>query len=96
MADYDFILLIIKAVIGVVVIIAVTIYVLRPLLRNLSGMDDRIEAPRTRLDRRLQEEELEIPTSRPTDMSKQAIIKKALDDPMKTTQLVRNWLREKK
>lgn len=96
MADYGFILLIIKAVIGVMVVIAVTTYVLRPLLKNLSGVDDRMSPPRPDLNRRLQEEELEIPTSQPTDISKQAIIKKALEDPMKTTQLVRNWLREKK
>ena len=95
MSDYDSILLIIKIIIGVVVIVAITVYVLRPLFRNLSGIDGRMESPRPTLNRRIQEEELEIPTSRPTDISKRMIIKKALEDPMKTTQLVRNWLRDK-
>jgi hypothetical protein len=45
---------------------------------------------------REREEEMEIPTSGPADLSKKEIIKVALEDPLKTTQLVRNWLREKK
>ncbi len=96
MAEYDSILLIIKAVIGTIVVIAVTIYVLRPLVKSLSGMENQIERSRPSLGRPVQEEELEIPTPLSTEVSKRMIVKKALEDPQKTTQLVRNWLRDKK
>jgi flagellar biosynthesis/type III secretory pathway M-ring protein FliF/YscJ len=96
MAEYDSILLIIKAVIGAIVVIAVTVYVLRPLVKGLSGMENQIEKSRPAMGRPVQEEELEIPTPLSTEVSQRRIIKKALEDPLKTTQLVRNWLRDKK
>ncbi|MBU2646802.1 hypothetical protein KKI24_18985 [bacterium] len=95
MADYSSILLIIKAVIGVMVVGAVTIFVLRPLFKNLNISENRLGDSRQLPGRRF-EEELEIPTSKQTDVSQKTIIKKALEDPNKTTQLVRNWLKEKK
>jgi len=88
--------LIIKAVIGAIVIIAVTVYVLRPLVKSLSGMENQIERSRPALVHPVQEEELEIPTPLTAEASQRRIIKKALEDPLKTTQLVRNWLRDKK
>lgn len=96
MTEYDSILLIIKAVFGAVVVVGLTVYVLKPLIRSFSGMEERVEKSRGKTSRPLQEEELEIPTSRSSEISRQAIIKKALEDPRRTTQLVRNWLREKK
>lgn len=96
MADYDSILLIIKAIIGVIVVIATTFFVLRPLFKSMTTIDHRMKASHSGMQHRIQDEELEIPTSRATDVSNQMIIKKALEDPIKTTQLVRNWLRDKK
>jgi flagellar biosynthesis/type III secretory pathway M-ring protein FliF/YscJ len=96
MTDYNFILLIIKAVIGLIVVVGLTVYVLRPLVRNLSGMESRMTSTLPMNRYQVQEEEMEIPTSGPTDLSKREILKVALEDPLKTTQLVRNWLREKK
>lgn len=96
MAEYDSILLIIKAVIGVIGVAGLTVYVLRPLFKSFSGLGEQPETPGTRLKNRLQEEELEIPTSEPREITQQLIVKKALEDPIRTTQLVRNWLREKK
>lgn len=97
MADYDSILLIVKAIIGAVVVIGLTVYVLRPLFRSAPHTGERLRSVnRSVHSRRLEDEELEIPTSKSSDVSKQAIIQRALDDPLKTTQLVRNWLREKK
>ncbi len=95
MTDYNSILLIVKAIIGLIVIVGLTIYVLRPLVKNLSSTEDRMVRSLP-MHHRLQEEEMEIPTSNPADVSKQKIIKVALEDPIKTTQLVKNWLREKK
>ncbi len=96
MTDYDSILLIIKAVIGLIVVIGLTVYVLRPLLKNLSSVESRMKSTLPMNRHQVLEEEMEIPTSGPTDLSKRDIIKVALEDPQKTTQLVRNWLREKK
>ena len=96
MTDYNSILLIIKAVIGLIVVVGLTVYVLRPLVKNLTGIESRMKSTLPMNRHREQEEEMEIPTSGPTDLSKREIIKVALEDPLKTTQLVRNWLREKK
>ncbi len=96
MTDYNSILLIIKAVIGLIAIVGLTVYVLRPLVKSLSGIENRLETTLPMGRNRVQEEEMEIPTSKPAEISKQKIIKVALEDPIKTTQLVRNWLREKK
>lgn len=97
MAEYNSILLIIKLITGVIVIAGITFYVLRPLLKGLSGVEDRIERTRPMMSQRtLQEEELEIPTSGSAEIDNREIVKKALEDPLRTTQLVRNWLREKK
>ncbi|NQU64600.1 MAG: hypothetical protein HQ517_10010 [SAR324 cluster bacterium] len=96
MTDYNSILLIVKAVIGIMVVFGLTVYVLRPLVRSLSATEDLMETSRTTFHRHTEEGELEIPTSGQPDVSKQMIIKTALKDPIRTTQLVRNWLREKK
>lgn len=96
MADYNSILLIVKAVIGVIVVFGLTVYVLRPLYKNLSDSEDRMGNSRLKLSHPVKEDELEFPTSEQTNVSKQEIVKTALEDPIKTTQLVRNWLREKK
>jgi len=97
LAEYDFILLMIKLVIGVIVVAGITYYVIKPLVKGLSGIEHRVERSRPALNRRrLEEEELEIPTSKNSEPTHREIVRKALEDPIKTTQLVRNWLREKK
>jgi len=96
---YDTIILVFKLVIGLTVFFVILFVVVRPILSSLAEAQHRSE--RTPLHRRLpsqrlEDEELEIPTSREEDMSAENIIKIARDNPTKTTVVVRNWIHDKK
>ncbi|MCP4754677.1 MAG: hypothetical protein GY866_27670 [Proteobacteria bacterium] len=98
MEYFDTILFLLKFLIVGVVLFALLFIVLPPLFKSLTEKPRELRRsgplPRVKVE---EEEELEIPTSSLSeDVSKEKIIKIARQDPLKTTQLVRNWLREKK
>ena len=99
MAYYDSVLFIVKVGIAGMVFLGVIFFVLKPLMKNLSEGFKTTDIPsmpsRRRFENR-EDEELEIPTSESKGATNESIIKMARSDPLKTTQLVRNWLRDKK
>ncbi|MBU2511480.1 hypothetical protein KJ966_09075 [bacterium] len=102
---YELVIFIIKIVFVAIIILSIVIGVIVPLMQNFSNKSNRrsIESPVVRRSPRQffpipdEEEEIEIPTNiRTKDDEKREIVKMALDDATKTTQLVRNWINEKK
>lgn len=99
MEIYDTIILALKVTIGLTVFFVFLFVVIRPLFKSFSEEHQRFEQTpyhRTLHRDKLEEEELEIPTSQPDDLPADKIIKMAKDDPTKTTLVVRNWIHEKK
>ena len=99
MEIYDAIILVLKVAIGLTVFFVLIFVVVRPLINSLSNVQHRLDQdPYRRTIRRqpIEEEELEIPTSREENMSPENIIKMAKDDPTRPTVVVRNWIQNKK
>ena len=94
---FDSILLVVKLVIGIIVFFTLILYVFRPLITAISDQSRHPDLPRSMRHHKLEDEELEIPTtSQPDEIGNDKIIKMALENPTKTTMLVRNWLQERK
>jgi len=104
MQSYDFFIFLLKASFVVIIVLSIAIGVLWPLFQNFSGRAEprNIESPvRYRPQRTVmfpkEEDELEIPTTgKNQDDLNREILKMAMEDPSKTTHLVRNWIKEKK
>lgn len=97
MAYYDTVILLIKAIVIGIVILGLIGFILRPLIK---GLTSKVDSEPSRLKRipgdQFNEEEIEIPTTQDQEPDSRSIIKMAKDDPIRTTMLVRNWLRDKK
>lgn len=101
---YDLVTFIIKAAFVTIIVLSLMIGVIWPLMRNLGNRSRRrsIESPVRDFKRSpppfpLDEDEVEIPTTGQSEVDHQKeIVKMAMDDPTKTTHLIRNWINEKK
>ena len=99
MEIYDAIILVLKIAIGLTVFFVLIFVVVRPLISSFTEAQRGLDHdPYHRTIRRqtIEEEELEIPTSREENLTAEHIIKMAKDDTTKTTIVVRNWIQEKK
>jgi flagellar biosynthesis/type III secretory pathway M-ring protein FliF/YscJ len=104
MQYYDLTVFVIKSLFVIIIVLSLLIVVIWPLLRNLRHRSERrsIESP-VQIRQHpvpmfpVDEEEVEIPTTGKSDADQnKEIVKIALDDPSKTTHLIRNWINEKK
>jgi flagellar biosynthesis/type III secretory pathway M-ring protein FliF/YscJ len=96
---FDAIILILKIVIGLTVFFVIIFVVVRPIISSFTETQRQLDQdPYHRAIRRqaIEEEELEIPTSREDNMTAENIIKIAKEDATKTTVVVRNWIQDKK
>ncbi len=98
-ATRKFIIDLIRFVVVGVVIVLLIFMVIRPMVQKLSAKPEDLDLlmglPTTIGE--LEGEELEIPTEKETGIPpRDKIIEIAKQDPLKTANLVRNWLREKK
>ena len=104
MQFYEFFIFLLKASFIVIVVLSLVFGVIWPLMHNLKSQSRArsIESPvRYRRPSRPMfyddEEEIEIPTAGENQVAdNRDIVKMALEDPNKTTLLIRNWIQEKK
>ena len=91
----DTLLMLLRGLFAVAAVVAVGVYVVRPVVRMLRQKPD-VDLLTPTWEDRLEGEELEIPTEAEGGFDRNAAIRKAREDPHNVALLVKNWLKQRK
>ncbi|HKI99752.1 MAG TPA: hypothetical protein VKB51_14855 [bacterium] len=91
--SHDALLLLLRWLFAILAVIAVAVFIVRPLLSMLRRKPDiDFSVP----DYTMEGEELEIPTEKEEEFNRNTAIQQARADPQATAMMVQRWLKQKK